>query len=160
MKIFKSLIILNRKVIYWVTVMLSIVMLVTLWWCLTLDVGGRIIMLATKILNRSPTSQTCHQHIWSPISVTNIDVTSMYRVLDPRCNKSEMPNLIEIGKFVIILKLYSFKITVTNVYNWNQLLINFWIVWFRKKMINLKCMEFIESKTVFRNLIENTTKKL
>ena len=26
-------------------------------------------------LNRSPTSQTCHQHIWSPTSVTNIDVT-------------------------------------------------------------------------------------
>ena len=28
-----------------------------------------------KVLNRSPTSQTCHQHIWSPTSVTNIDVT-------------------------------------------------------------------------------------
>ena len=26
-------------------------------------------------LNRSPTSQTCHQQIWSPTSVTNIDVT-------------------------------------------------------------------------------------
>ena len=25
-----------------------------------------------KELNRSPTSQTCHQHIWSPRSVTNI----------------------------------------------------------------------------------------
>ena len=30
-----------------------------------------------NILNRSPTSQTCHQHIWSPTSVTNIDVTSI-----------------------------------------------------------------------------------
>ena len=29
-----------------------------------------------NVLNRSPTSQTCHQHILSPISVTNIDVTS------------------------------------------------------------------------------------
>ena len=28
-----------------------------------------------NVLNRSPTSQTCHQHIWSPTSVTNIDVT-------------------------------------------------------------------------------------
>ena len=27
------------------------------------------------ILSRLPTSQTCHQHIWSPTSVTNIDVT-------------------------------------------------------------------------------------
>ena len=27
------------------------------------------------MLNRSPISQTCHQHIWSPTSVTNIDVT-------------------------------------------------------------------------------------
>ena len=30
---------------------------------------------ATNILNQSPTSQTCHQHIWSQTSVTNIDVT-------------------------------------------------------------------------------------
>jgi len=29
-----------------------------------------------SVFNRSPTSQTCHQHIWSPTSVTNIDVTS------------------------------------------------------------------------------------
>ena len=28
-----------------------------------------------NVLNRSPTSQTCHQHIWSPTSITNIDVT-------------------------------------------------------------------------------------
>ena len=28
-----------------------------------------------NVLNRSLTSQTCHQHIWSPTSVTNIDVT-------------------------------------------------------------------------------------
>ena len=24
-------------------------------------------------MNRSPTSQTCHEHIWSPTSVTNIE---------------------------------------------------------------------------------------
>ena len=29
-----------------------------------------------NVLNRSPTSQTCHQHIWSPTSVTNIDITT------------------------------------------------------------------------------------
>ena len=28
-----------------------------------------------NVLNRSPTSQTCHQHIWSPTSFTNIDLT-------------------------------------------------------------------------------------
>ena len=27
-----------------------------------------------NVLNRSPTSQICHQHIWSPTSVTYIDV--------------------------------------------------------------------------------------
>ena len=32
----------------------------------------------TNILNRSSTSQTCHQRIWSPTSVTNIDVTMVY----------------------------------------------------------------------------------
>ena len=30
-----------------------------------------------NVLNRSPTSQTWHQHIWSPTSVTNIDVTNI-----------------------------------------------------------------------------------
>ena len=75
----------------------DIVMLMTLWWWLISDVGGRIIMLATffvmsvtffvmsvfsqriksvtNILNRSLTSKTCHQHICSPTSVTNIVVT-------------------------------------------------------------------------------------
>ena len=28
-----------------------------------------------NVFNRSPTSQTCHQHIWSLTSVTNINVT-------------------------------------------------------------------------------------
>ena len=35
---------------------------------------SQCIELVTIILNRSPTSQTCHQLIWSPTSVTNIDV--------------------------------------------------------------------------------------
>ena len=38
------------------------------WFC-------QCIKSVTNILNRSPTSQTCHQDIWSPTSVTNIDVT-------------------------------------------------------------------------------------
>ena len=29
-----------------------------------------------NVLNRSPTSKTCHQHIWSQTSVTNIDLTA------------------------------------------------------------------------------------
>ena len=33
-----------------------------------------------NVFNRSPTSQTCHQHIWSPTSVTNIDVIDDYRI--------------------------------------------------------------------------------
>ena len=66
----------------------DIVMLVTLWLWLIWDVCARIIMLAANlalfsyvsyfrnVLNRSPTSQICHQHIRSPTSVTNINVTS------------------------------------------------------------------------------------
>ena len=34
------------------------------------------IKLVTNILNRSSTSQPCHQHIWSQTSVTNTHVTS------------------------------------------------------------------------------------
>ena len=33
--------------------------------------------LVTNILDRSTISQTCHQHIWSQTSVTNIDVTKI-----------------------------------------------------------------------------------
>ena len=43
------------------------------WWF------SQCIKSVTNILNRSPTSQTCHQHIWSPTSVTNIDVTKFCR---------------------------------------------------------------------------------
>ena len=32
-----------------------------------------------NVLNRSSTSQTCHQHIWSPTSVTNINLTFLHR---------------------------------------------------------------------------------
>ena len=39
------------------------------WWF------SQCIKSVTNILNRSPTSQTYHQDIWSPASVTNIDVT-------------------------------------------------------------------------------------
>ena len=70
--------------------MLTVMLVTSLCWWPILDVGGRIIMLAsfslcwwffqciksvTYIVNRSPTSLTCHQHICSPTSVTTINVT-------------------------------------------------------------------------------------
>ena len=39
------------------------------WWF------SQCIKLVINILNRSSTSQACPQHVWSPTSVTNIDVT-------------------------------------------------------------------------------------
>ena len=46
------------------------------WWLFSLCWWFSLcIKSVTNILNRSPTSQSCHQHIWSPTSVTNIDVT-------------------------------------------------------------------------------------
>ena len=39
------------------------------WWF------SQCIQSVTNNLNRSPTSRTSHQHIWSPTSVTNIDAT-------------------------------------------------------------------------------------
>ena len=36
----------------------------------------------TNILNRSPTSQTCHHHFWSPTSVTNIDLTDSESLIE------------------------------------------------------------------------------
>ena len=50
------------------------------WWF------SQRIQSVTNILNRSPTFQTCHQHIWSPISVTNIDVTIQLPITMPTQN--------------------------------------------------------------------------
>ena len=36
-----------------------------------------------NVLNRSPTSQTCHQHIWSQTSVSNIDVNPKSFTMKP-----------------------------------------------------------------------------
>ena len=33
-----------------------------------------------NVLNRSPTSQTCQQHIWSPTPFTNIDVARSFLI--------------------------------------------------------------------------------
>ena len=60
----------------------DIVILVTQCWWRFWDVGGRILMLMTSLgcwrpkwPTSSPTFYCCHQHISSPTSVTNIDVT-------------------------------------------------------------------------------------
>ena len=53
----------------------DIVMLVTdlrCWW------QNHYVGDFLNVLNRSTTSQTCRQHIWSPTSVTNIDVTKSF----------------------------------------------------------------------------------
>ena len=41
------------------------------WWF------SQCIKSVINIFNQSPASQTCHQYIWSPTSVTNIDVTKL-----------------------------------------------------------------------------------
>ena len=84
-------------------------MLLTLWWWLIWDVGGSIIMLATfivmvifsNVLNRSPTSQTCHQHIWSSTSVTNIDVT-----IHSVCNIIYILRTSNIADFFILIRIH------------------------------------------------------
>ena len=40
-----------------------------------------------NVLNRSPTSQTCLQHIWSPTLVTNTDMTIQMPGTNPAVNK-------------------------------------------------------------------------
>jgi len=46
------------------------------WWLFSLCWWfSQCIKSVTNILNRSSRSWTCHQHIWSPTSVTNIDLT-------------------------------------------------------------------------------------
>ena len=70
-------------------------MLMTLSWWQFLDVSDRIRILVTifgcrcpKLMLKdtetkpSPTSQSCHQHILSPTSVTNIDVAVRENVID------------------------------------------------------------------------------
>ena len=49
------------------------------WWLFSLCWWFfKCIKSVTNILKRSSTSQTCHQHIWSPTSATNIDVTGSH----------------------------------------------------------------------------------
>jgi len=48
------------------------------WWF------SQCIKSVTNILNRSSTSQSCHQHIQSPTSVTNSDVTEQWSVVRSR----------------------------------------------------------------------------
>ena len=73
----------------------DIVMLVTLWWWLIWDVGGRIIMLATffVVFNRSLTCWIGHQH---PESITNISNLSPTHLVSNirhkhRCYRSKSP---------------------------------------------------------------------
>ena len=42
-----------------------------------------------NVLNWSPTSQTCHQHIWSPTSVINIVVTTRWHHFERIWNHSK-----------------------------------------------------------------------
>ena len=56
----------------------------------------------TNILNRSQTSQTFHQHIWSPTSVTNIDATK--RLLNDPTYKETDGVVQEIQKHPVAFK--------------------------------------------------------
>ena len=56
----------------------------------------------TIILNRSQTSQTFHQHIWSPTSVTNIDATK--RLLNDPTYKETDGVVQEIQKHPVAFK--------------------------------------------------------
>ena len=63
-----------------------------------------------NVLNRSPTSQTCHQHILSPISVTNIDITQISSKLSV-CNIHSFVN----GKFNSLIHYSRMKV---NMFDW------------------------------------------
>ena len=47
------------------------------WWHRYVGDFFRYVCDLSNVLNRPQTSQTCHQHIWSPTSVTNINVTHL-----------------------------------------------------------------------------------
>ena len=65
-------------------------MLVTLWWWLFSLCWwfSQCIKSVINIPNLSPTSQTCHQHIWFPITVTYIDVTWWFKYFFTELNQS------------------------------------------------------------------------
>ena len=71
-----------------------------------------------NILNRSPTSQTCHQHIWSPTSVTNIDVTH----LDAAIQEHKCRWKCHLKLFWIIWNKYFLKIRRSTIAYWLEIL--------------------------------------
>ena len=73
------------------------------WWF------SQCIKSVTNILNRSTTSQTCHQHIWASKFVTKIDVTA-FSSLQRWFNKSPSKNLFQIDFFLDNFYNASFRI--------------------------------------------------
>ena len=66
-----------------------------------------------NVFNQSPTSQTCHQHIWFSTSVTNIDVTLHWafftRAADQFLNSS-------VRTFLPVWQTYQWKSAVFTVF--------------------------------------------
>ena len=89
------------------------------------------IKLITNILNRSPTSQTCHQQIWSPTFVTNIDVTlnMISRFLLP------WPKSIPFGLFDIFEEVPKLAFHYSHFLRRNQ------IHWNQNLALNMECLE-------------------
>ena len=63
-----------------------------------------------NVLNRSPTSQTCHQHIRSPTSVTDIDVT-IYTAEPKNVN----------SMFLHFISVKLFKINIHLIFNLHRI---------------------------------------
>ena len=148
-------------------------MLVTLWWWLITDVDDKIIMLVTffvmlvifsmyliaNILNRSPTSQTCHQHILSPTSVINIDITNLnqgrnspgYKGISIRWKKHC------IGVFdpsFLLTKLLEYKAVIRRsliyfIPSWTELKSHLWFIFLLTPFTNqIRCNGWSNSESI------------
>ena len=144
------------------------VMLVTLWWWPIWDVGGffRYVGDFSNVFNWSPTSQTFHQHIWSPTSVTNINETSIshYKsiIIQNYELNSEQQCVTGCSKF----KTHILQKTQKCFYIWNlgkyhryiecKVWDSVWNFGFKSAFISLELLEIIPCK--YSNKIEEQIK--
>ena len=123
------------------------------------------------VVNRSSTSQTCHQHKLSPISVTNITMSPTFRMQN-RVQMMKMPRRRRVAKVKFLmmdkiipdsLKLLNYRIdfwliSVTHFYDSSYLFIRDYAGWVMN-YDNIKTT-IIYSLTFARGQVKNQLKRL
>ena len=98
----------NNIIIPECEVLTSVINIITRQNVTVFDVGAKLLMLMTRLVTLL---ETCHQHIWSPTSVTKIDATfqvTMMRAI-PFCFRSSGDISISSSNSGNLFKIFSYS---------------------------------------------------